>query len=392
MDEREAEQLLEAMMKLREDQAEIAGKHRQKMMKPVKLPIGLRESLQRLTKDQLDAIRKSLNVQRASQLNKNELIDVLSERIPKFVPILLEKLDQPKHDLLKMATSSDHGMSDRDLELDLRPLMKRGMLFPGSFNGTTIWYMPEEIKAAFNEEEESIAIQQKIQRNTEWVQLTKGLLYHYGVLSTSKLFELLEGLEVFDFLSEGFDLLEILDLDAKMTGDFNSDHQYFSDEIVGDVDELLGKVKEREDLDYRLFSKEQLIQASADMYYEVSPPMQELFSIIERDYEIDHAEQLDDIGFDLIHFSHENLGVDGLMLFLRDRLEFPSRKHEKEYEKLVKEIFNNTPNWELKGHTPNELNPSKPRTNVISLSTGRKVGRNDPCPCGSGKKFKKCCG
>jgi SEC-C motif-containing protein len=22
----------------------------------------------------------------------------------------------------------------------------------------------------------------------------------------------------------------------------------------------------------------------------------------------------------------------------------------------------------------------------------RKVGRNDPCPCGSGKKFKKCCG
>jgi uncharacterized protein YchJ len=22
----------------------------------------------------------------------------------------------------------------------------------------------------------------------------------------------------------------------------------------------------------------------------------------------------------------------------------------------------------------------------------RKVGRNDPCPCGSGKKFKNCCG
>jgi preprotein translocase subunit SecA len=22
----------------------------------------------------------------------------------------------------------------------------------------------------------------------------------------------------------------------------------------------------------------------------------------------------------------------------------------------------------------------------------KKVGRNDPCPCGSGKKYKKCCG
>jgi SWIM/SEC-C metal-binding protein len=24
--------------------------------------------------------------------------------------------------------------------------------------------------------------------------------------------------------------------------------------------------------------------------------------------------------------------------------------------------------------------------------TDKKVGRNDPCPCGSGKKYKKCCG
>jgi preprotein translocase subunit SecA len=27
-----------------------------------------------------------------------------------------------------------------------------------------------------------------------------------------------------------------------------------------------------------------------------------------------------------------------------------------------------------------------------SVKKDRKVGRNDPCPCGSGKKFKKCCG
>jgi uncharacterized protein len=27
-----------------------------------------------------------------------------------------------------------------------------------------------------------------------------------------------------------------------------------------------------------------------------------------------------------------------------------------------------------------------------SFSSANKVGRNDPCPCGSGKKYKKCCG
>ena len=27
-----------------------------------------------------------------------------------------------------------------------------------------------------------------------------------------------------------------------------------------------------------------------------------------------------------------------------------------------------------------------------TVRKGQKVGRNDPCPCGSGKKYKKCCG
>ncbi len=26
------------------------------------------------------------------------------------------------------------------------------------------------------------------------------------------------------------------------------------------------------------------------------------------------------------------------------------------------------------------------------VKVGKKVGRNDPCPCGSGKKYKHCCG
>lgn len=29
---------------------------------------------------------------------------------------------------------------------------------------------------------------------------------------------------------------------------------------------------------------------------------------------------------------------------------------------------------------------------LMPVSRAAKVGRNDPCPCGSGKKFKKCCG
>jgi uncharacterized protein YecA (UPF0149 family) len=29
---------------------------------------------------------------------------------------------------------------------------------------------------------------------------------------------------------------------------------------------------------------------------------------------------------------------------------------------------------------------------ISKTAVSNKVGRNDPCPCGSGKKYKKCCG
>lgn len=32
------------------------------------------------------------------------------------------------------------------------------------------------------------------------------------------------------------------------------------------------------------------------------------------------------------------------------------------------------------------LNPQEPKI------AEKKIGRNEPCPCGSGKKYKKCCG
>ncbi|MBU1340572.1 MAG: SEC-C domain-containing protein [Proteobacteria bacterium] len=48
-----------------------------------------------------------------------------------------------------------------------------------------------------------------------------------------------------------------------------------------------------------------------------------------------------------------------------------------------------------------ELDPDKPE-NITDLEillnppktrvAEKKVGRNEPCPCGSGKKYKKCCG
>ena len=40
-------------------------------------------------------------------------------------------------------------------------------------------------------------------------------------------------------------------------------------------------------------------------------------------------------------------------------------------------------------------NFSEPDSGIVKqkpIRVAQHVGRNDPCPCGSGKKYKKCCG
>lgn len=52
---------------------------------------------------------------------------------------------------------------------------------------------------------------------------------------------------------------------------------------------------------------------------------------------------------------------------------------------MIAGIVENTRHFKYRGHKESEL---KTQTVVKEV----KVGRNDPCPCGSGKKYKKCCG
>jgi preprotein translocase subunit SecA len=50
---------------------------------------------------------------------------------------------------------------------------------------------------------------------------------------------------------------------------------------------------------------------------------------------------------------------------------------------------------ELPGAPAGAATPAAPRPAPLRPAprtpSGEKVGRNDPCPCGSGKKYKKCC-
>jgi SWIM/SEC-C metal-binding protein len=41
---------------------------------------------------------------------------------------------------------------------------------------------------------------------------------------------------------------------------------------------------------------------------------------------------------------------------------------------------------------PEDISDLEKLLNPPQIVKSKKIGRNDPCPCGSGKKHKKCCG
>ncbi|CDG34743.1 hypothetical protein CTHBC1_0065 [Acetivibrio thermocellus BC1] len=71
---------------------------------------------------------------------------------------------------------------------------------------------------------------------------------------------------------------------------------------------------------------------------------------------------------------------------------------EVDFEKLYYNMLDakaywlyNLPQWDniLSQERRNEILKDYNRTHI---AVSRKIGRNDPCICGSGKKYKKCCG
>lgn len=97
--------------------------------------------------------------------------------------------------------------------------------------------------------------------------------------------------------------------------------------------------------------------------------------------------------------------LDGGNTSLKDTLELENLeedtqiKVEFDFEKLLWNMHDSKAEWlygmeewknifddEKRKEIKKDFNRSK------IVVKGEKIGRNDPCPCGSGKKYKKCCG
>ena len=61
---------------------------------------------------------------------------------------------------------------------------------------------------------------------------------------------------------------------------------------------------------------------------------------------------------------------------------------------LITNVYNAMPSWENNGWSPQELYEQVTGRKMFYNEDGSvmKVGADDPCPCGSGKKYRECCG
>lgn len=92
--------------------------------------------------------------------------------------------------------------------------------------------------------------------------------------------------------------------------------------------------------------------------------------------------------------------ADILNGLVKEGLEFTGNEQKQAVSNEIVNYTNHVRLWENRGNNKVELGIAVNPSNVINFQnvakttvrSGKKVGRNDLCPCGSGKKYKFCCG
>ena len=139
---------------------------------------------------------------------------------------------------------------------------------------------------------------------------------------------------------------------------------------------------------------EELLQYADWTYYPETQPMRKFKKYLSGQFKLDQ-DQVESMMEDLGFMARQDIPLQAFFDLLAEY------EIEAEYEQMqiivghITEIQNNSRHWANNGHTPKELSLAKQKDSDPAKPEpikAAKPGRNDPCPCGSGKKYKKCCG
>ena len=163
---------------------------------------------------------------------------------------------------------------------------------------------------------------------------------------------------------------------------YDNDKRIFLNYEIEDYEEIKDIIKK--DLEYANLSKEQLISMADEDYFlnnEVGKTFKEEFSeLIDADEE--EIEEYMEALFTRIQCMDKK---EVLELCFEEVYSRPNSEERVLLKKTLFDFIENIPLWKYKGNTIKQIERKNVKNDI-------KVGRNDLCPCGSGKKYKKCCG
>lgn len=150
-------------------------------------------------------------------------------------------------------------------------------------------------------------------------------------------------------------------------------------------------------------SKEEFLKYADIDYLEPNQPYADLKAYILKHKLTSCGEGIDGVDGDLLDL-HEMIrfGVETSSVydyFTERGYQFENLHILEGFAQLIMDVNNNTRMYDNNGFTPYELVGKTGRHKVVAIKNSRddqqiksRLGRNDPCPCGSGLKYKNCCG
>ncbi len=365
----------------------------------------LHAALSRLSKAELDFIRRTHEFSNMSALNKADLVMGLSKKIPIALKSVLFIMDNERIELFRSVMKQSGVISYEELTpMEREEMRKYGFLFHGIERGEKILFMPEELLKILKELDTN-ELRQRAQRNTEWILLSQGLLYYIGVMNRWELSDKISSLthEEVDIT----EFIEVISGGSHYYGELDIVSIHCIHKNVHDRSKILWEHNTRKGIGFAPFTKHQLLKAGKPGYVEKTPQMKSFIAFLHKHY-ILSANDADAICEDIIQVINETGDPMMILKYLQLRLDPPDYDVLDDMIFNIMELYNHTRQWDLKGYFPTELSANKKESskmkapypyssNVVpvkSIETAQpvKVGRNDPCPCGSKKKYKKCCG
>lgn len=384
--------LLNALQKATEDTEKMIEKQYNKHWSKLNVPFTLQEGLSTYNKYELDMIRKNHKIANASNLKKAELISVMQERIPNQLETICLFWDLERFQLLMSIAENGGQIEAPELESNqVIYLRETGVIYSGIFEGKKILAVPSELIEPIKALKSDIKLNEIVSRNTEWMKLTTGMLYYYGTLSGAQLLAMIEKYMNDLRLKEYLYVIE----DANS---YRKIFKRFQDGFLNirgfDPEKIQQEHQMRRELPYYPFTKQQLLLAGEPGFVEKNQGFFQLVNFITMNFDITN-EEAEALVAESVFAARIGESPNFVMKFLSQSLIFDDMETVKALMDKVVYLMNNTKQWFLKGYTPIELRPLqkpvlKPDKNVSEKEL--KIGRNDPCPCGSGKKYKKCCG